>query len=368
MKKRRSVSVFGLSFLDVMFCGFGSIILLVMIVNADTVTRRDEVREDLRGEVSRLETAAIDGRRHLAELDASLRTASAERASARTSLERLRAALERLRTERAGLDAGSAAHDAELATVAEELKKLDETNRRLAAEAEARRREAEARGRQVRRFIGDGDRQYLTGLRMGGRRILVLVDTSASMLDDTIVNVIRRRNLSDESKRSAPKWRRAVATVEWLVSQLPPESLFQVHGFDVGTRSLAPGGASGWLAASDGAAVDATIANLDRVLPAGGTSLYHAFELIERLEPRPDNVFLLTDGLPTQGASAPVGSTVSGRERLRHFEAAAKRLPAGIPVNTILFPMEGDPFAPSAFWKLGAATAGSFITPSRDWP
>ena len=38
-------------------------------------------------------------------------------------------------------------------------------------------------GDNLRSFTGDGDRQYLTGLKVGGERILILVDSSASMLD-----------------------------------------------------------------------------------------------------------------------------------------------------------------------------------------
>jgi hypothetical protein len=47
----------------------------------------------------------------------------------------------------------------------------------------------------VKGFIGNGDRQYLTGLKVGGDRILFLVDASASMMDETVVNVIRLRNM-----------------------------------------------------------------------------------------------------------------------------------------------------------------------------
>jgi hypothetical protein len=53
---------------------------------------------------------------------------------------------------------------------------------------------------------------------------------------------------------------------------------------------------------------------------------------------------------------------------LRFFDQAVDELPKGIPVNTILFPMEGDPFAASAFWKLTMASKGSMISPSKDWP
>ena len=76
----------------------------------------------------------------------------------------------------------------------------------------------------------------------------------------------------------------------------------------------------------------------------------------------------MTDGLPTQGSSRPSGTTVSAEKRLSHFERAVRKLPSGIPVNTILLPMEGDAYAAAAYWKLALDTKGSFITPARDWP
>ena len=49
-------------------------------------------------------------------------------------------------------------------------------------------------GHSVRSFTGDGDRQYLSGLKIGGKRIFLLVDASASMLAEDIVNAVRRRH------------------------------------------------------------------------------------------------------------------------------------------------------------------------------
>ena len=43
MRRRRSVSLLGMSFLDVMFCGFGSVILLVMLMHGETVRQREPV-------------------------------------------------------------------------------------------------------------------------------------------------------------------------------------------------------------------------------------------------------------------------------------------------------------------------------------
>ena len=89
---------------------------------------------------------------------------------------------------------------------------------------------------------------------------------------------------------------------------------------------------------------------------------------VKALNPRPDNIFLITDGLPTQGKEPPRGRTVSGRARLRHFNNSLEELPAGVPVNVVLMPIEGDAQAATEFWRLAQATQGSFISPSRDWP
>jgi len=59
---------------------------------------------------------------------------------------------------------------------------------------------------------------------------------------------------------------------------------------------------------------------------------------------------------------------VTGQERLRfHYEAEAV-VPSGIPVNILLYPMEGDYNAAIAYWLLAYRTGGSFMSVSEDWP
>ena len=89
---------------------------------------------------------------------------------------------------------------------------------------------------------------------------------------------------------------------------------------------------------------------------------------LEGFAEKPDNLFLLTDGLPTQGKRPPGSVMVSGEQRRRNFLSAVQKLPEGIPANTILFPMEGDPEAAALFWQFAMVTRGSFMAPSRDWP
>jgi len=79
-------------------------------------------------------------------------------------------------------------------------------------------------------------------------------------------------------------------------------------------------------------------------------------------------ICLLTDGLPTMGEVVPTRTGVTSRERLDHFNRARRQLPVGVPVNIILFPMEGDPWAAPAFWELALQTGGSMLAPSEDWP
>ncbi len=362
--KRRPVNVIGLSFLDVMFCGFGSVILLVMIVNADTITRRNEVHEDRRGEVVRLERQVLEGEKYLVELKNALQENEKRRVITQGLSERAIALIEQSEEELSDLDKETLAKIAHINALKADLKSLDEDTKRLSAESQRQ----QDQGRKVRRFLGDGDRQYLTGLKVGGNRILFLVDASASMLDETIVNVIRRRNMADAEKRRSAKWRRAKATVEWLVSQLPTSSSYQIYAFNTEAQPLLPATAGRWLAASEADTLDRAIAALHQLVPEGGTSLNNALAVVKAIKPRPDNIMLLTDGLPTQGRSRPSSTKVSGQKRLQLFQDAIARLPAGIPVNTILYPMEGDPMAASAFWKLATTTQGSFISPSKDWP
>jgi len=364
MKRRRTVNPFGMSFLDVMFCGFGSVVLLVMIVNANAITEREELYDDLRGEVDRLEREVLTGRKYLVELRADINAIDESRKTVRSESRQARIDIGATKAEIDLVQEETVSRTAHINRLQSDLKSLESESKGLKAKLETR----EEKGKQVRQFIGRGDRQYLTGLKMGGKRILILVDASASMLDETVVNVIRRRNLSDAQKRVSRKWRQAIKTVEWLVSQLPPDAQFQLVTFNVLAKPVLGTAGPDWIDASDSLTVDKTIDRLRNVVPGNGTSLIRAFTAIRDLEPRPDNVYLLTDGLPTQGKSKPFGNTVTGKQRLSYFDDAVDELPKSIPVNTILFPMEGDPFAASAFWRLTIATRGSMISPSKDWP
>jgi len=216
--------------------------------------------------------------------------------------------------------------------------------------------------------VGSGDRQYLTGLKVGGERILILVDVSASMMDDSVVNVIRLRNMPESRRTSAAKWRRTVATVDWLTSQLPAKAKFQAYAFNTQPRALVAGSEGKWLDAGDANALSETLRELRRTVPGEGTSLENAFKAALALSPKPDNIILVTDGLRPRAIAAGGPQDHRRRGTSQAVREGDRQAAAGVPVNVILLPMEGDPLAPGAFWTLARRTNGALLSPARDWP
>jgi hypothetical protein len=362
--RRREFNIFSIAFLAVMTCGFGAVILFFMITNADMTLRQESILEEAQNEVDRMELQVLTGRRNLLQRREELAQMLEEWAVLRGLREQVVTEIDRTAEE--------------MSTVTEQTLARQEAVERLRADLAALRSETERltaasvtpeeAGTRIREFTGEGDRQYLTGLRMGGNRVLILVNVSTSQLDRTLVNVLRRRNMPIEQQRRAPKWRQVVGTVDWLTTQMQPNTQFQIIAFNDEAWSLIEGTDGQWLTVTDGSELEAAVEALRSITPNGGTSLHAAFNAARELNPRPDNIFLLVDKLPTRGEVMPARAGVTGRERLNHFNRAIRQLPVGVPINVILFAMEGDPQAAPAYWVLALQTGGSLLSPAEDWP
>jgi len=62
MKKKRNFTTLNLSFLDIMSCGFGAVILIFLIIDHNREVHSEEVNIDLISEVNMLEEEILEGR------------------------------------------------------------------------------------------------------------------------------------------------------------------------------------------------------------------------------------------------------------------------------------------------------------------
>jgi Mg-chelatase subunit ChlD len=358
---RRQTTTFSMSFLDVISCGFGAVVLFYTIISAQAGLYRIKENTELNAEAKKLEQEVLDGYKHLAELRTALESTEDRKIRAAGLSVEMQEKLRATEEELARFEHDTLARREALERLKADLKSLEESTRRLKAAAPPT--ELQSRTPVV-------DRQQLVTLRVDGRRVLVLVDASASMLDETVVNVIRLRNMSPERRIASQKWQQAVNTVEWVAARLPDSTQFQIYAFDTAPRPLVEGTGGRWMDAGNATQVEQALSALRRTAPTGGSSLQNAFSVIASLDPAPDNVILVTDGLPTQGEKPPLMRTlVTAEQREDLMQDAVKSLPPSPPpFSVVLLPMEGDPSAPIFFWRLARATGGAFLSPAKDWP
>ncbi|HUQ51655.1 MAG TPA: VWA domain-containing protein [Gammaproteobacteria bacterium] len=362
-KRTRELNVFSMSFLDAITAGFGCVVLLFMLVSQNALLDNRSSVDNLEAEAKRWELRVLTGQRNLVQIQERLEAQLRDWTALRVMRENLVTEIDTTQAELAAVTQDSAARQAAIERLRAELAALQKESEQVPV---AGRPDDE--GTRLRSFEGEGNRQYLTGLRMGGKNVVILVDTSTSMLDRTIVNILRRRNMAPAQQRRSPKWQQLVNTVDWLTTQIAPGTQVQVIGFNDKATWLIPGSEGKWVTVESGSELDAPVKALRDSYPQGPTSLAVAFNAIKMLDPKPDNIYLLTDGLPTMGDVIPTREGVNAKDRLDHWDRAVRQLPVGVPVNTILFAMEGDPQAAPAYWMLAIRTGGSMMAPSEDWP
>jgi hypothetical protein len=354
-----------MSFLDCICCGFGAVILFYTVISAQAGVERIKKNDDLAAQVNKLDEQVLQGTKNLVVLRNTLDKTRSETVSASSRATRLIEDLQRKRIESAAYNETSLARRERIEKLKADIRALEESTRRLEASAAV----ATPRGELAGTPRTLADKRYITGLNLKGRRVLVLVDRSASMLDDDLVRIITLRNSPEAARRTARKWRRAVEITNWVTSQLPRGSSYQVYGFNTAARAILPTTAGKWLAASDAAQLDQLLRALDETTPLDGTSLINALRAVRELSPAPDQIVLITDGLPTQGASPPALSRyINVQARARLFDEAIKTAGRSTPIDVVLLPMKGDLLASHRFWTLARNTGGSFLMPSRDWP
>ena len=337
-----------------MSCGLGAIILVFMLVKYNDDTSVPEI-ELLKADMARLE-----------EIERALRRSISEQQAQSTAID---GTIQLTSEDLARLQSALSNAQKNVSESQAEYKKLKKDVEALET----------AKTEDVIETPGVGEENYLIGLKVEGRKIAIVLDSSASMTDEKLIDVIRRKNSSDSNKMAGPKWKRAKRIVNWLLARLPSQSDVAVITYDATARQL---GASGWVSARDAASLGAITRDLDSTIPSGSTNLQAGLEAVNRQQPT--NVYLITDGLPTEGDSGykslspfadcsalwGASSKISGECRLQLFDhtLSASAPKPGVTVNVILLPIEGDPHASPAYWSWASITGGLLISPAETWP
>ncbi|MGQ8364516.1 vWA domain-containing protein [Glaciecola sp. 1036] len=356
MTNKRREEGFNLSFLDVMACGLGAVILILILVkfNDNSNIPVDELQK-LQQELAALEDQSI-------ELQQSLSTEQDKTAAKTADLEALKRLLAQLKLQQQ--DTNQALKD-QLAVIAD----LETAIAAIAAET----------ANDPIATPDSKEETYLVGLKVEGQRVGILVDSSASMTAESLIEIIRRKIGSDVEKQAGAKWQRTLRTVRWILARLPQNAQFSLVSFNSSATTL---GNTSRLQASSEQDLQQVMTELNALVPQNGTNLQAALNEIRRSMPNMTHLYIITDGLPTlveTGAGFPTSrsckpyqgqqATITGQCRMDVFAHTMKTNPlTGVVTNVILFPLEGDPSAPSAYWGWAQQTRGTFIAPAGTWP
>lgn len=165
MRRRREIEGSNLAFLDVVCCGFGAIVLLLVLTKSAEPVLLQETLEELRGRISGMET--------------SLETVREENQSARDELESRDESVEQLRQRVAKLQAELSEVRGRFETSTGEAEVKNIIQGKLAAARQELSEEMERLlGKSYRRAPGDGT---VGGIPVDSEYVIFVVDTSGSM-------------------------------------------------------------------------------------------------------------------------------------------------------------------------------------------
>tara|TARA_B100000767_G_scaffold32673_1_gene27886 strand:+ start:319 stop:1311 length:993 start_codon:yes stop_codon:yes gene_type:complete len=221
-------------------------------------------------------------------------------------------------------------------------------------------------------------KEYISGCNVTGNKIIFLLDTSKSMLDKELINILQMAIMTDSAKNSSRKWVNGKNIMRWLIDNTPDTSEILIAGFN--TTLAFDVNEGEWTNIKKRSSIEKQLLNLFSKPPDKGTNLQKTFAGLEPWKSA-DSIYLITDGLPTQAVTEKnrtnkisrcmANDFVSGDCRVSFFNEFAKEMSlfsSRTKLNTILLPMKGDPEATYYYSYLSTSTGGCFITPSKDWP
>ncbi len=133
---RRQLNPISLSFLDVMFCGFGAVILIFLILDHTSTVSQSTTSPDLMAEINLLEEEVLEGEEGLVQLRNTVDEVSLEVVTAEGLARQIQEQVDDFMQELAALENSSVATVDSVEQLRSDIEQLEEEMRRLRAEAE----------------------------------------------------------------------------------------------------------------------------------------------------------------------------------------------------------------------------------------
>tara|TARA_B100001564_G_scaffold359954_1_gene384138 strand:+ start:1323 stop:2393 length:1071 start_codon:yes stop_codon:yes gene_type:complete len=356
MKKKERNNDFSLSFLDIMACGLGGVIIIFLLLDNkpnSIITESKTNNEILIEEIESLSNSNLE-----------LSTAN----------QQLELNIENEKNKLSTIDKQNE-------TLEKKIKDIDKTSEEINKEVSQLKEKISKMPQEIIEDPISNDElfeeNYIEGLRIVGKKICILLDSSSSMTDEKLLEIIKRKNLSDEEKKKGPKWKRSLDIVKWILARAPKESNIAVIRFSETAKYIAKES----FQTKNKNDLKTIFLGLNNIIPNGPTNLLSA--LIQAAKFKPTNIYLITDGLPTFGGErfkslnpfnkcdSIIGSSnkISGECRVKLFNQSIKYVSNnGAKIDIILLPVEGDPQASPEMWKWASDTGGILISPAKNWP
>ncbi len=349
--KRRSEDGFNMSFLDVMACGLGAIILIFILVDfhayqPEPTEESNKLQQELNAAARQREQL----QKSIDEINEKIAMESSTQQESRSSQADTSSTQSKL-----------------LQQVSTELAVVADLEKQLAAIASLPVPDANVQ------LSGSGQQNYITGLKVEGREIGILLDKSASMMGDNLLEILRFMALPDNQKITQPKWQRTRRTAQWLLARAPQNAKVTLVAFSEDAIMLGNRPASSPQVSDS---MNAIVRDIGKLVPSGGTNLQIGIQKLREVHPNVTDVYIITDGLPTLGDGLGARcrglltsrKTISSQCRQELLLETVKRAGQGLRVNVILLPLEGDPYASAMYWSWTQVTGGTFLAPAAEWP
>ena len=162
-KRRRDIEIFSLSFLDCICCGFGAIILLLVLSKFAQPLIIEELQEDLQAELIQLEEAVFEMRGETTVLNRELKAKQEQLSQEKAKIARLQGDIAAIKGQFAGSKSNAHVQNIIEGKLARALQELTDEMRRL----------LKTQPRKVEQSVG--------GIPLDSEYIIFIIDTSGSM-------------------------------------------------------------------------------------------------------------------------------------------------------------------------------------------